>query len=91
MKTIQVNFIPHILTEQELKQGQILNESQIRFIENQLTQAMSERANLTYDATTPITTFVQAEAALMGQIDAFSFLLSAHAEVISSLQEDHLS
>ena len=86
MKNISINFIPHQLTEQEIKQASILNPSQIRWLENQLTQAMNERANLEYDPTLPITAFVQQESSLMGQIRAFTFLLDAHQTVISNLQ-----
>lgn len=85
---INVNFIQHTLTEQEIKQACILNPSQIRWLENQLTGVMNERANLEYDPNQPITAFVQQEAGLMGQMTAYNFLLTAHQEVIAQLQAD---
>lgn len=87
-RQVSVNFVQHVLSEQEIKQGCILNPSQIRWLENQLTQVMNERANLAYDPNQPITVFAQREAELMGQITAFSFILTAHQEVIASLQAE---
>lgn len=88
MQEIKVNFIQHPLTEAEIKQACILSPSQLKWLENQLTQAMNERANLSYDHNLPITAFVQQEASLMGQITAFQFMLDSHQQVIADLQRD---
>jgi len=65
-------------TEAELRSAMLLTESNIQFIKTQLASVMTERANLEYDVMTPITSFVQQEAALKGQINAYQFLLDSH-------------
>lgn len=72
-------------TPEEEKQAQILPELNMQWIKNKLALTMTERAQLEYDPNQPITVFVQQEAALMGEINAYRFLLDGHATIIESL------
>lgn len=72
-------------SDAEEKQAAILSEANIFNIRNQLAMAMHERANLDYDPALPITVFVQQEAALKGQINAYKFLLDLHDSTIRDL------
>lgn len=78
-------------SEQEESQAAILTESNIHFIRNQLAKAMTERAQLEYDPLKPVTTFVQQEAALMGQINAYRFLLDSHQQVVERKTQSYQS
>lgn len=86
MATLLPNeFQQYEFTPAELKSACIFSESNVQYIKTQLALAMLERANLTYNTEQPLTTFVQQEASLMGQIFAFRFLLDSHTSVISGL------
>lgn len=81
------DFQQYELTEEEILTGSILNESTYQLVSNRLATAMIERANLEYVTSTPITTFVQQEAALMGEIRAWRTLLDAHNAALVSTKE----
>ena len=67
-------------TEEEL-QANILNTSNVYMLQNKLAFAAIERANLTYDVNNPLV-FVQREAALAGEMAAYSNLLSNHNDAL---------
>ena len=70
------DFSSYQLTEQEELEGAILTITQKQVIQNYLSAAASEKIGLEYD---PESTerFVQQEASLKGQIDAYRFILAA--------------
>lgn len=79
------NFQQYSLTEDEELKGAILTELNVQVIQNKLALAMLERASLSYDPSQPISVFVQQEAALMGEISAYTNILDNHKEVIAGL------
>lgn len=70
-------FTAWILTPEELKAGSILNDAQIKVLQNQLAEIASEKVSLTYDASNPLE-FAQREAELQGQMGIIEYLLSQH-------------
>lgn len=70
------DFSSYYLNEQEELEGSILTVTQKQVIQNYLSAAASEKNGLEFDPDKPLL-FVQQEASLKGQIDAFRFILSA--------------
>ena len=73
---IQNEFASFELTDKEALQGSLLTTVQMQVIQNQLANAAMEKIHLEYDASNP-TAFIQQEASLKGQLDAYNFLLEA--------------
>lgn len=75
---------------QEEKQAHILPSANLAFIKNQLADALLERARL--DLTDLNPNWRAQEASLMGQIQAFTFLINTHEDEINGLKNlDHPS
>jgi len=70
------DFSSYELTEQEELEGSILTITQKQVIQNYLSAASSEKIGLEYDPENSLK-FVQQEASLKGQIDAYRFILAA--------------
>ena len=70
------DFSSYQLTEQEELEGSILTITQKQVIQNYLSAAASEKNGLEYDPDSP-TRFVQQEASLKGQMDAYRFILAS--------------
>ena len=78
------DFSSYELTEQEELEGAILTITQKQIIQNYLSAAASEKIGLEYDPESP-EKFVQQEASLKGQIDAYRFILAASEAAEESL------
>lgn len=87
---IQNEFASFDLTEEEALQGSILTTLQMQVIQNQLSNAAMEKIHLEYDSSNP-TSFIQQEASLKGQIDAFRFLLDASRTAVEELNTPKLA
>ena len=70
-------------SEAEEKSSHIFTSSNIAFLRNCLADAMLERAQLEYLSTNP--NWTQQEASLMGQIQAYRFLLDTHETEMARL------
>lgn len=70
------DFSSYQLTEKEELEGARLTITQKQVIQNYLSAAASEKIGLEYDPENSLT-FVQQEASLKGQIDAYRFILAA--------------
>ncbi len=70
------DFSSYQLTEQEEMEGSILTITQKQVIQNYLSAAASEKIGLEIDPENK-EKFIQQEASLKGQIDAYRFILSA--------------
>ena len=70
------DFASYQLTEQEELEGAILTITQKQVIQNYLSATAHEKNGLEYDPDSPAT-FVQQEASLKGQLDAYRFILAA--------------
>lgn len=71
-------FISYILTEEEQRQGSILNSYQKQVIQNLLAQYATDKMILKYDTKDPMQS-IQTEAILMGQIGVLQHLLATSA------------
>lgn len=71
-------------TEVEQLTSAILTEPNVQAIQNQLARAAMERANLDYDVNNPHA-IIQQEAALKGEMNAYTFLLDAHKAALEVL------
>jgi len=67
------DFTSYQLTEQEELEGSILTITQKQVIQNHLSAAAHEKNALEYDPENP-QRFVQQEASLKGQLDAYHFI-----------------
>ncbi len=74
MNLAQNPFISYVMSEEETLRASIFTFEQKAFIQNQLSQAATDRLALTLDMTNP-SAFVQDEASLKGQIYAYQHLL----------------
>ncbi len=86
------DFSSYYLTEQEELEGSILTITQKQVIQNYLAAAASEKIGLEYDPEVK-ERFVQQEASLKGQIDAYRFILAASdaaEESLTSPEPDRL-
>ena len=70
------DFSSYQLTEQEELEGAILTITQKQVIQNYLSAAAMEKNGLEYDSEDNLK-FVQQEASLKGQIDAYRFILDS--------------
>ncbi len=70
------DFASFQLTEQEELEGSILTITQKQVIQNHLSSAAAEKIGLEYDPENSLK-FVQQEASLKGQIDAYRFILAS--------------
>ncbi len=70
------DFSSYDLTYTEELEGSILTITQKQVIQNYLSAAASEKIGLEYNPESPAT-FIQQEASLKGQIDAYRFILAA--------------
>jgi len=70
------DFSSYELNEQEEIEGAILTITQKQVIQNYLSAAAMEKIGLEYDPESK-ERFVQQEASLKGQIDAYRFILAA--------------
>lgn len=70
------DFSSYQLTDKEELEGSILTITQKQVIQNHLSAAASEKIGLEYDPENK-DRFVQQEASLKGQIDAYRFILSS--------------
>jgi len=70
------DFTSYQLTEQEELEGSILTITQKQVIQNHLSAAAHEKNALEYDPENP-QRFVQQEASLKGQLDAYHFILAS--------------
>jgi hypothetical protein len=70
------DFSSYQLTEQEELEGSILTITQKQVIQNYLAAAANEKIGLEYSEEAH-DRFIQQEASLKGQIDAYRFILAA--------------
>lgn len=72
-------------SQQELLQAQILSPIQLQWIQTCLSDAAEERLRLNFDPTSP-EKFIQAEANLKGQIEAFQYLVACSQEAAEQVK-----
>jgi hypothetical protein len=84
-------FAQYVFDDKELHSATLFTELNLQYIQTQLSMAMLERAALSYDPLKPITEFVQQEAALMGQMQAYRFLLDSHLAAVESVLQTEQS
>ena len=78
---------PVFSSEQERMNGMILNESNKKFIQQQLYFTVQSKLNLKPDPES-YAKFVQEEAILEGMRSAYQFLLDSHEDTIRSINTD---
>lgn len=79
-------FTTYEFTDAELIDAAKLTELQRAFIQHQVGVLLSEKVNMKFDYAKSLD-FLQNEAYIAGQIEAFRFLLGAHEESIEKLKE----
>lgn len=73
--TLVTSFTAYELTEEELRQGSILSETQRRVIQNQIAVIAEEKLKLLFTPGSPIA-FAQEEARLTGNLQAYQGILA---------------
>ena len=74
-------------SESEERLANFFPEAQLYLIKNKLALALLERSTLTYDVTNPHS-FIQQEAALMGEISAYRQIVDNHNELVFALNSN---
>jgi hypothetical protein len=69
------SFTAYALTEEELRQGSILSETQRRVIQNLVSAIAEEKLKLLFTPDSPLT-FAQEEARLVGNLQAYQNILA---------------
>ena len=88
MATLLNNEFAHYeFTEEEEIQGAIFNTLQKQVIQTLLAERAEERLSLKFDPKNP-NEFVQQEASLQGQIEAYKYLLIASLAAEESLKPE---
>lgn len=72
---IDSEFSRYKLSDEETLQGSLLTVTQKQVIQNNLSLVASEKLSLELDMTNP-NRFIQEEASLKGQIEAYRYMLS---------------
>jgi hypothetical protein len=89
MIQINNNYTQHMLTPEEQALGYYLTSEQRAVIQNDIADAAIQKAALTLDASNPqgVNKYIQAEAALTGQITILNYML-ARANAIMRANEE---
>lgn len=88
MKLLENEFTTYEFTDQELVEAAKLTIPQRAYIQHQIGVLCGEKVNMKFDPLNSVD-FMQNEAHISGQIDAYRFLLSGDeqsAEIIKELQ-----
>lgn len=82
MKTISSTFTRYELTPTEQSSGRILNDSQLGVIHNLRTDIAEQKLNLAMDPE-KVSSFIQEEAFLKGQLDILTHLIDDSGTAIN--------